>query len=143
MVLSAFSNSDSVAVYQNESLVASGDSALTTRDLAEAYVIGEQGALYGEFWSGDIGAILVYDRQLTDAEQIQTIQYLKSTYLNVVPEPSTLALLAAGAISLVGYGWRRRRATRTAKPLILELARRPILSFRSRSSPVHAVRRAA
>jgi uncharacterized repeat protein (TIGR03803 family) len=33
----------------------------------------------------------------------------------LVPEPSTLALLAAGAIGLVGYGCRRR-AVRTAKP---------------------------
>ncbi len=35
-----------------------------------------------------------------------------------VPEPSALALLAAGAFGLVGYGWRRR-ATRTAKPVSL------------------------
>ncbi len=33
-----------------------------------------------------------------------------------VPEPSTLALLAAGALGLLGYGWRRRAARRTAKP---------------------------
>ena len=37
--------------------------------------------------------------------------------LVVTPEPSTLALLAAGALGLLGYGWRRRRAARrTAKP---------------------------
>jgi hypothetical protein len=35
--------------------------------------------------------------------------------VNVAPEPSTLALLAAGALGLLGYGWRRRRAARTAK----------------------------
>ena len=35
-----------------------------------------------------------------------------------VPEPSTLALIAAGAIGLLGYGWRRRRAAkRTAEPM--------------------------
>ena len=27
----------------------------------------------------------------------------------VVPEPNTLALLAAGALGLLGYAWRRRR----------------------------------
>jgi threonine dehydrogenase-like Zn-dependent dehydrogenase len=27
----------------------------------------------------------------------------------VVPEPSTLALLGAGAIGLAGYAWRRRK----------------------------------
>ncbi len=33
------------------------------------------------------------------------------------PEPSTLALLGAGALGLLGYGWRRRAAARrTAKP---------------------------
>ncbi len=36
--------------------------------------------------------------------------------LNATPEPSTLALCAAGAIGLIGYGWRRRRLARTAKP---------------------------
>ena len=30
--------------------------------------------------------------------------------VTVVPEPSTLALLTAGAIGLLAYGWRRRRA---------------------------------
>jgi hypothetical protein len=33
-----------------------------------------------------------------------------SVSVQSVPEPSTLALLGAGALSLVGYGWRRRRA---------------------------------
>ena len=28
----------------------------------------------------------------------------------VVPEPSTIALLGSGAISLLAYGWRRQRA---------------------------------
>ena len=38
-----------------------------------------------------------------------------------VPEPSTLALLAAGVGGLLGYGWkRRRRAARTPKPSPLD-----------------------
>ena len=62
--------------------------------------------------------------------------------LNVTPEPSALALLAAGAIGIVGYGWRRR-ATRTAKPRGFDQrGDSPLLSFPSRSS-VSAARRAA
>jgi hypothetical protein len=30
------------------------------------------------------------------------------------PEPSTLALLAAGTLGLLGYGWRRRKQSRTS-----------------------------
>jgi hypothetical protein len=45
--------------------------------------------------------------------------------ISVVPEPSTLVLLAAGALVLVGYGWRRRAASRTAKPSNLFTDRHP------------------
>ena len=52
-----------------------------------------------------------------------------------VPEPSTFALLAAGALGLVGYAWRRR-TTPTAKPAAFDQPDAPpILSFPSHSSP--------
>jgi hypothetical protein len=60
--------------------------------------------------------------------------------ISVVPEPSTFALLAAGALGLLGYGWRRRRAARTAKPIDHDTP--VILAFSSRSS-ASAARRAA
>jgi autotransporter-associated beta strand protein len=65
--------------------------------------------------------------------------------LNVVPEPSTFILLAAGAVGLVGYGWRRRRVTRTAKSAAFaqQAGDPPILSFSSHSSVASAARRAA
>ncbi len=40
--------------------------------------------------------------------------------LTVVPEPGTLVLLVSGAIGLAGYGWRRRRAARTSKPVTFD-----------------------
>jgi hypothetical protein len=65
--------------------------------------------------------------------------------LNVVPEPSTLALLATGAIALAGYDWRRRRSARRAvQPATFDQHDAPpILSFPSHSSPASAARRAA
>ena len=65
--------------------------------------------------------------------------------LNVTPEPSTFAMLAAGAIGLVGYGWRRRRTTRrTGKPTAFDRQDAPvILAFPSPLSPATAARRAA
>jgi hypothetical protein len=33
--------------------------------------------------------------------------------ISVAPEPSTVALLAAATIGLIGYGWRRRKRKRS------------------------------
>jgi len=52
--------------------------------------------------------------------------------LNVVPEPSTLATLGVGALGLLGYGWRRREARRTAQRELQDDAP-SILSFPSHS----------
>ena len=63
--------------------------------------------------------------------------------ITVTPEPSTFALLAAFAVGLVGYGWRRR-ARRTAKPAAFDHQDAPpILAFPSHSSSASAARRAA
>ncbi len=61
----------------------------------------------------------------------------------VVPEPSTFTLLAAGALGLVGYGWRWRRASKSAKPTSFDQDTPAILAFPSHSSQAHAARKAA
>ena len=53
----------------------------------------------------------------------------------VVPEPSSFALLAAGTIGLLGYGWRCRRAAKLARPVAFDQQGEPaILSFPSHTS---------
>ena len=39
---------------------------------------------------------------------LQSTATAEQLVVSAVPEPSTLALLAAGAIGLIGYAWRRR-----------------------------------
>ena len=48
-------------------------------------------------------------------------------FTHPVPEPSTLALLAAGALGLCGYGWRWRR--RTSRPARARVVLPATLSF--------------
>jgi len=45
----------------------------------------------------------------------QAIQILTAAGFSVVPEPSTLVLLAAGLLGLLCYAWRRRRLTPTVR----------------------------
>ena len=62
----------------------------------------------GQGWTGDIAAVLVYDRVLTPAEINQTGYYLASTFgvqTTFTPEPSSIVLLLLGVAGL----WRCTR----------------------------------
>lgn len=87
-------------------------STLPGRNLATDYYIGTQGTYGAEFWQGDIGAVLVYDRELTQPEIETTWAYLDAKYLTAIPEPSAGAAIYGGLV-LVG-AWLRRRPLRHA-----------------------------
>jgi hypothetical protein len=61
------------------------------------------------------------------------------------PEPSTRALLTAGALGLLGWMWRRQATRKSAKPTPFDQqdARPPVLSLPSQLSTANAARRAA
>jgi len=84
----------------------------------------------------------------TSSHTVWAVLDHNSEFAVATPEPSTLALLAAGSIGLVAYGVRRRRLARnTAQSPDFERLRNdgpPILVLPLRSSyPTNAARRAA
>jgi hypothetical protein len=67
----------------------------------------------GEYSSGRVGLIRLYDSILSGAEVADMARDpfadLSST---AVPEPASLSILGTGIASLCGYGWRRRRSAK-------------------------------
>ena len=60
--------------------------------------------------SGDATNFYAIDLSAATASHVCTVSgsYADIAF-NPVPEPSTVVLLAIGAISLLGYAWRKRR----------------------------------
>ena len=67
-VLAASTGSGGSVILYNGSVIGSRSSSLSRRKLEGSYVIGQQGNIDGEYWTGDIAEILVYNRQLSAAE---------------------------------------------------------------------------
>ncbi len=70
---------DEAAVFQNGRELAKR-SRLPERDLKPPYVIGQQGNINGEYWTGDIAALLVFNRALDTAERTRVEAWLLQRY---------------------------------------------------------------
>jgi len=107
------------------------------------YILVDAGSINGSLGTNTTGTIDGLPATLS----IDPVQH--DLVLTVTPEPSTLTLLAAGAVGLAGYGLQRRRMTkRTARQVAFDQARpehdgSPILAFPSHSAHLPNVARRA
>lgn len=101
LLAAAFGKYDA-AVFQNDRELARKPGGLGKRNLAGNYVIGVQGNLDGEYWHGDIAELIVFDRQLSEAERRQVSHYLLGRYhLAEPPPPPDPKLLALASLCQV------------------------------------------
>ncbi len=64
----------------------------------------------GQLWNGDIAEILLFDRVLEDEEFMAVGEYLGDKYgVTFIPEPASIAMLAAGSIVLLRRRHNRAR----------------------------------
>ncbi len=89
-----------------------------------ASLVGDSFQVFG--WAGvsPSGQFANISNNLPAGYSWDTSQLYTSGEVTLVPESGTLALLCAGAIGLVGNGWRRR-AARTAKPAAFDQTPQP------------------
>ena len=75
-------------IMHNGALIGARPSALTTRNLGGDYVIGQQGNIDGEYWTGDLAELIAFDRQLADAELRAVSAFLADKYAIALAEES-------------------------------------------------------
>ncbi|MBS0206204.1 MAG: PSD1 domain-containing protein [Planctomycetes bacterium] len=79
-VLSGVNAANGVAIHQTGNELSARPQPIGPRNLKTNYVIGQQGNIDGEYWHGDIAELLVYDRELKDAERQAITRYLAKKY---------------------------------------------------------------
>jgi hypothetical protein len=89
-VVAASTGPQGTRILHNGRLIGSRLSALSPRKLGGSYVIGQQGNIDGEYWTGDLAELLVYDRQLREAELRAVSGVLAGKYSIVVSTENTV-----------------------------------------------------
>ena len=74
-------------------------------------VIGDGNVNGSEYFAGEIAGLQIYSGELTSAQRQTVETYFTDTYVNSIPEPAALALMAAGGLGLLLIG-RRGSGTR-------------------------------
>jgi hypothetical protein len=96
LLIAALADENDAAVLINGNELARKGAPLSPRNLTTAYVIGQQGNIDGEYFSGDIAELIVFNRAL-DAAELEAVQrYLIGRYKLIdppqSPTPAELAL---------------------------------------------------
>ena len=79
-VLTAISDEDDARVFQNATLLGAKGTAIAERKFDTDWTIGRQGTLDGEYWTGDVAEILVYEAVLNKQDRQRVWQYLGKKY---------------------------------------------------------------
>ncbi|HUE74017.1 MAG TPA: DUF1549 domain-containing protein [Pirellulaceae bacterium] len=97
--VTAVSDASDAAIGINGQELARKGSPLPRRNLTTAYVIGQQGNIDGEYFTGDIAELVVYNRALNAEELAGVERYLMGRYQLVEPPvPPTPAELALASL---------------------------------------------
>jgi hypothetical protein len=79
-VLSAVNSAEGASVWQNLVEISRRDQPLGDRRIDTPWVIGQQGNIDGEYWTGDIASILVFNRALSHGERSRVAAALMKHY---------------------------------------------------------------
>jgi hypothetical protein len=95
------------------SMVGDNDGGLTADFAADSNKGNPAGSAYGSFMLAGTFTTIQWTRPLTPGAVVTDGNAL-AVSATAVPEPSSVVLMGAGVVGVLGYGWRRRKAAKVA-----------------------------
>ena len=102
-LLTAVNGSEGARLYQQQRLAARGG-RLPERRLDTPWVIGQQGNIDGEYWTGQLALLLVFSRSLSDSELQALWQVICQRYGIELDQPARVALPSPRLRALASLG---------------------------------------